>query len=87
MAKNRQPDRDQGLRRRGYAVAIALAFLLCLGGLPTILSALHLKINVAPLSSSDRIRLFPAPRALRSVPLPPAARPVDRRSRPRPCPG
>ncbi|MGD0374593.1 MAG: right-handed parallel beta-helix repeat-containing protein [Streptosporangiaceae bacterium] len=87
MAKNRHPDRDRGVRRRGYTVVIALAFFLCLGGLPTILSALHLKINVAPPASSDGIRLLPAPSALSSVPLPPAARPVDPWQPPATLPG
>ena len=68
-------------------MAFALAFFLCLGGLPAILSALHLKINVAPLASSDRIRLLPAPRALTGVPLPPAARPADPSQPPATLPG
>ncbi len=87
MAKNRHPDRDQRLRRKGYAVVIAVAFFLCLGALPAILSALHLKINAAPPTSIDRIRLLPAPSALRSVPLPPAARPVDPSQPPATLPG
>jgi hypothetical protein len=37
---------------------IALALFVCLSGLPAILSALHLKINAAPPTSSDRIRLL-----------------------------
>jgi hypothetical protein len=63
-------------RRRGYAVAIALVFFACLGGLPAILSALHLKVNAAPPKSSQGIRLLGAPSALPAVPLPPEARPV-----------
>jgi hypothetical protein len=82
VAKTRHPHRDQRVRRRRYTVVIALAFFVCLGGLPTILSALHLKIKAAPLPSSERIQLLPAPSALSSVPLPPAARPIDPGQRP-----
>ena len=75
MAKNRHPEREPGVRRRGYTIVIALAFFVCLGGLPAILSALHLKINAAPPTFSDGIKLLGAPQALQAVPLPPVARP------------
>ena len=77
MPKNRHIARPSRVRRRGYAVVIALLFFGCLGGLPAILSALHLKVNAAPPKSSQGIRLLGAPHALPTVPLPPEARPVS----------
>lgn len=87
MAKNMYPDRELGVRRRGYAVVLALALFACLGGMPGILQALHLKISTAPPTSSDGIRLLGAPQALRPVRLPPVARPVDPWSPPATLPG
>jgi hypothetical protein len=72
-----QPGREPGVRRRGYTIIIALAFFACLGGLPAILAALHLKINAVPPTSIDGIRLLAAPQAPQAVPLPPVARPVN----------
>ena len=77
MTDSRHPEHEPGVRRKGYTVVIALAFFACLGGLPAILSALHLKINAAPPTSSNGIRLLPAPEAPEAVPLPPVARPVN----------
>jgi len=77
VPKNRHPEREPGVRRKAYTVVIALAFFVCLGGLPKILSSLHLKINAAPPTSSNGIRLLGAPEAPQAVPLPPVARPVD----------
>jgi hypothetical protein len=77
VPKNRHPEREPGVRRKAYTVVIALAFFVCLGGLPKILSSLHLKINAAPPTSSNGIRLLGAPEAPEAVPLPPVARPVD----------
>ena len=77
MPKTRHPEREPGVRRKAYTVIIALAFFVCLGGLPAILSALHLKVNVAPPTSIDGIRLLAAPQVPQAVPLPPVARPVD----------
>jgi hypothetical protein len=77
VAKKRNPAREPRLRRRGYTVLIALAFFACLGGLPAILSALHLKINAGPPTSSGGIRLLAAPDAPVAVRLPLVARPVD----------
>ena len=61
MAKNRRPDREPGVRRKGYTVLVALVFFACLAGLPAILSALHLKISTPLPSSSSGIRLLGAP--------------------------
>jgi hypothetical protein len=72
-----QPGREPGVRRRGYTVIIALVFFACLAGLPAILSSLHLKINAAPPTSINGIRLVAAPQAPQAVPLPPVARPVN----------
>jgi hypothetical protein len=77
VPSTRNQDREPGVRRKGYTVLLALAVFACLGGMPAILHALHLKISTAPPTSSDGIRLLGAPQALRPVPLPPVARPVD----------
>ena len=77
MTSSPQPGREPGVRRRGYTIIIALAFFACLGGLPAILAALHLKINAVPPTSIDGIRLLAAPQAPQAVPLPPVARPVN----------
>ncbi len=72
---SRQP--GPRVRRRGYVVVLALAFFVCLGALPVILSDLHLKVSTALPKSSNGIRLLSAPSALPAVPLPAVARPVD----------
>jgi hypothetical protein len=77
VAKNRRTAREPGVRRKGYAVVIALLFFGCLGGLPAILSALHLKINAVPPSSVGGIRLLGAPQAPEAIRLPLAAQPVS----------
>jgi hypothetical protein len=77
VAKNRRPDREPGVRRKGYTVLVALVFFACLAGLPAILSALHLKISTPLPSSSSGIRLLGAPQAPEAVPLPLVARPVS----------
>jgi hypothetical protein len=77
VAKDCHPGRKPGSSRTGYAVVIAVAAFLFLGTLPVILSALHLSPNTAPPTSSDGVRLLPAPRALKPVPLSPVARPVN----------
>jgi hypothetical protein len=87
VARNPYPDREPGVRRRGYTVLLAMALFACLGGLPAIVHALHLKISTAPPTSSDGIRLLGAPQALRPVPLPPVARPVDPGGPPAALPG
>ena len=77
MPSKRPRQRAPRVRRRGYAVVLALACFACLGGLPAILSALHLKIT-APLPASSRgIRLLSAPSALPPVRLSAVARPVS----------
>jgi hypothetical protein len=87
VANNLYPDREPGVRRRGYTVLLATAIFACLGGLPAILHALHLEISTAPPTSSDGIRLLGAPQAPRPVPLPPVARPVDPAGPPAALPG
>jgi Right handed beta helix region len=77
VAENRHPEREPGVRRKGYTVMLALALFACLGGLPAILSAAHLKISTAPPTTSGGIKLLGAPRAPRAVPLPPIAMPVN----------
>jgi hypothetical protein len=76
VAKDYQPGPKPGSSRNGHAVVSAIAAFLFLGGLPMILSALHLSPNTAPPTSSDGVRLLPAPRALKPVPLSSVARPV-----------
>jgi hypothetical protein len=73
----RVPQREAGVRRRGWTVLVALAVFATLAGLPVILPALHLNITTAPPTTSDGIKLLGAPRALPAISLPPAARPTD----------
>jgi hypothetical protein len=77
VANDYQPGRKPGSSRSSHAVVIAFAAFVFLGGLPVILSALHLSPNTAPPTSSDGIHLLPAPRALKPVPLPSVATPVN----------
>jgi len=68
--------RPPKVRRRRYAVVLTVAVFACLGGLPAILSALHIRVSTALPTSSNGIRLLNAPKALPPVALPPVARPV-----------
>jgi hypothetical protein len=81
VAKNRNRPRRPA-RRRGYAVVLALACFGCLGGLPAILSALHLKISAPLPTSSHGVRLLGAPSAQPAVPLSSVAQPVEPGLRP-----
>src|SRR5215469_3208519 len=77
VATNRTRPRPPRVKRRRYAVVLALAFFACMGGLPAILSALHLKISTPLPTSSNGIRLLNAPSALAAVTLPSVAQPVS----------
>jgi len=55
---------------------LALLFFGCLGGMPAILSALHLTIIALP-TASNGVRLLSAPSAPPAVALPAVARPVS----------
>lgn len=77
MARNLSRPHARRVPRRVYAVVLALACFACLGGLPAILSALHLKISTPLPTASHGIRLLSAPSALPAVALPPVARPVS----------
>jgi hypothetical protein len=81
VAKNLERHAPKARRRR-YTVVLALVFFACLGGLPAILSALHLKISAPLPTTSNGVRLLSAPNALPAVRLSAIAQPVSPGLRP-----
>lgn len=63
---------------RGWLLVLsAMAAFCLLAAMPVILPLLHLQLHPTAATSSDGVKLLPAPAAPRPVSLPPVAQPID----------